>query len=119
MTEDLPSTDTQSQIAVSASGSLNDVVVGNWTEDGDGANAQKEEGELGGREEEEGHGDFEDDRNRLVDRSFLSPECEGCYWVNTMLGNGGPDPNLSGGTFFFLSDWRLDRGVLINVFVID
>ena len=36
-----------------------------------------------------GHGDFDDGRMRHVREDFVQPRCEGCYWVNTNLGNGG------------------------------
>ncbi|EIW72522.1 hypothetical protein TREMEDRAFT_26302 [Tremella mesenterica DSM 1558] len=44
-----------------------------------------------------GHGDFGDGRQRNVAKTFLTPTCDACYWVNTNLGNGGPEPDLSGG----------------------
>jgi hypothetical protein len=36
----------------------------------------------------EGHWNFGDGRNHKVGRVWREG-CEGCYWVNTMLGNGG------------------------------
>ncbi|WWC62224.1 uncharacterized protein I303_104819 [Kwoniella dejecticola CBS 10117] len=44
-----------------------------------------------------GHADFQDGRSRTCRLEFAQPESEGCAWVNVNLGNGGPEPNLSGG----------------------
>ncbi|WRT66686.1 uncharacterized protein IL334_003646 [Kwoniella shivajii] len=44
-----------------------------------------------------GHGDFGDGRSRICKKEFLKPPSEGCEWVNVNLGNGGSEPNLSGG----------------------
>ncbi|RSH89012.1 hypothetical protein EHS25_002674 [Saitozyma podzolica] len=44
-----------------------------------------------------GHADFEDGRKHAVRREFTQPKSEGLYWVNVNLGNGGPEPDLSGG----------------------
>ncbi|OCF43056.1 hypothetical protein I317_03150 [Kwoniella heveanensis CBS 569] len=58
-------------------------------------------GNLRGQEVErgwvEGHADFGDGRNNLCGEEFVNPQSEGTSWVNVMLGNGGPEPNLSGG----------------------
>ncbi|ORY26128.1 glycosyl hydrolase family 92-domain-containing protein [Naematelia encephala] len=45
----------------------------------------------------EGHWDFGDGRKRTTDKAFLDPESEALKWVNVMLGNDGPEPDLSGG----------------------
>ncbi|WWC69881.1 uncharacterized protein I206_103824 [Kwoniella pini CBS 10737] len=44
-----------------------------------------------------GHVDFQDGRNRICKLEFTKPESESLNWVNVNLGNGGPEPNLSGG----------------------
>ncbi|TYJ52195.1 hypothetical protein B9479_007210 [Cryptococcus floricola] len=44
-----------------------------------------------------GHADFQDGRRRSVRPEFVEPESEALGWVNVNLGNGGPEPNLSGG----------------------
>lgn len=42
-----------------------------------------------GHELVEGHADFGDGRRRTVSSALTEPACEGCYWTNVMLGNGG------------------------------
>ncbi|WVQ67420.1 uncharacterized protein L199_005616 [Kwoniella botswanensis] len=44
-----------------------------------------------------GHADFRDGRSRRCKKEYVQPESEGCNWVNVNLGNGGSEPNLSGG----------------------
>ncbi|WVR06761.1 hypothetical protein IAU60_003796 [Kwoniella sp. DSM 27419] len=44
-----------------------------------------------------GHADFGDGRKQSCSSEFLMPEGTGMNWVNVNLGNGGPEPNLSGG----------------------
>ncbi|KAK4690007.1 hypothetical protein P7C73_g123, partial [Tremellales sp. Uapishka_1] len=44
----------------------------------------------------EGHGDFGDERKRFIGKVWNTPDSEGLRWVNVMLGNGGPEPDLSG-----------------------
>ncbi|KAE8539215.1 hypothetical protein D1P53_004311 [Cryptococcus gattii VGV] len=44
-----------------------------------------------------GHADFGDGRSRVCNEEFVQPESQALGWVNVMLGNGGPEPNLSGG----------------------
>ncbi|WWD16987.1 hypothetical protein CI109_101423 [Kwoniella shandongensis] len=44
-----------------------------------------------------GHWDFDDGRKWTTREEFLKPESKALNWVNVMLGNGGPEPNLSGG----------------------
>ena len=44
-----------------------------------------------------GHGDFEDGRKTTTGKEFVIPPSEALHWVNVNLGNGGPEPNLSGG----------------------
>ncbi|KAK8864700.1 hypothetical protein IAR55_001952 [Kwoniella newhampshirensis] len=44
-----------------------------------------------------GHWDFGDGRKWTTSDAFVKPESKGLDWVNVMLGNGGPEPNLSGG----------------------
>ncbi|WVW84279.1 hypothetical protein I302_106309 [Kwoniella bestiolae CBS 10118] len=44
-----------------------------------------------------GHADFGDGRRRICKEEFVQPQSEGCGWVNVNLGNGGSEPNLSGG----------------------
>ncbi|ODN72681.1 hypothetical protein L202_08120 [Cryptococcus amylolentus CBS 6039] len=44
-----------------------------------------------------GHADFQDGRRQTVRPEFLEPNSEALGWVNVNLGNGGPEPNLSGG----------------------
>ncbi|KIR34315.1 alpha-1,2-mannosidase [Cryptococcus deuterogattii MMRL2647] len=44
-----------------------------------------------------GHADFGDGRSRGCNEEFVQPESQALGWVNVMLGNGGPEPNLSGG----------------------
>ncbi|OWZ72964.1 hypothetical protein AYX14_01548 [Cryptococcus neoformans] len=44
-----------------------------------------------------GHADFGDGRRRVCKGEFVQPESQTLGWVNVMLGNGGPEPNLSGG----------------------
>ncbi|WVQ77907.1 hypothetical protein IAR50_007613 [Cryptococcus sp. DSM 104548] len=44
-----------------------------------------------------GHADFDDGRRQTARAEFLEPNSEALGWVNVNLGNGGPEPNLSGG----------------------
>ncbi|WVQ99719.1 hypothetical protein IAU59_006861 [Kwoniella sp. CBS 9459] len=55
---------------------------------------EREKGERGWMV---GHADFGDGRSAVCGEEFAKPESEGASWVNVMLGNGGPEPNLSGG----------------------
>lgn len=48
------------------------------------------------QESVEGHADFGDGRKRTVSAELADPACEGCFWTNVMLGNGGCDPVRSG-----------------------
>ncbi|WVQ79626.1 hypothetical protein IAT38_001726 [Cryptococcus sp. DSM 104549] len=73
------------------------------SEDGRGAPTPVEKiglhsrGEALGANEVYGHGDFGDGRRRVCKEEFTVPESQALGWVNVNLGNGGPEPNLSGG----------------------
>ncbi|KAL7422033.1 hypothetical protein Q5752_003806 [Cryptotrichosporon argae] len=49
------------------------------------------------RAERAGHADFDDGRKTTAPGAFLEPASKALHYVNVMLGNGGPEPNLSGG----------------------
>ncbi|KAL1411539.1 hypothetical protein Q8F55_002501 [Vanrija albida] len=44
-----------------------------------------------------GHIDFADGRSRRAPKEFLKPASDALTYVNVNLGNGGPEPDLSGG----------------------
>ncbi|BEI84098.1 hypothetical protein CcaverHIS002_0407020 [Cutaneotrichosporon cavernicola] len=47
--------------------------------------------------EVQGHADFGDGRKLTCPKAFAKPTSLGLYHVNVNLGNGGPEPDLSGG----------------------
>ncbi|KLT38965.1 hypothetical protein CC85DRAFT_266218 [Cutaneotrichosporon oleaginosum] len=52
---------------------------------------------LGAEREVQGHADFGDGRKLTCPPAFARPASQGLYHVNVNLGNGGPEPDLSGG----------------------